>query len=122
MSLSVDVALDHACTRLKRVTLQPLFVYSLRAHTFSARASTRTMFKIEVVIMEPPWDKTIDVWLWHLDTVEQGKQIINDEQTIPKDKSESGHRCCMLALSAVACILALTFPTAAFCTFFSHAG
>ena len=81
------------------------------------------MFKIEVVIMEPPWDKTIDVWLWHLDTVEKVKQIINDEQTIPKDKSESGHhRCCMLALSAVACIWALTFPIAAFSTFFSHAG
>ena len=35
--------------------------------------------------MESPWDKTIDVWLWHLDTVEKVKQIINDEQTIPKD-------------------------------------
>ena len=55
-------------------------------------------------------------------TVEKVKQIINDEQIILKDKSESGHRCCMLALSAVACIWALTFPIAAFSTCFSHAG
>ena len=85
MSLSVDVALDHACTRLNRVTLQPFFVHSLRAHTFSARASTRTMFKIEVVITEPPWDETIDVWLYHLDTVERVKQIIKNLRTIPED-------------------------------------
>ena len=85
MSLSVDVALDHACTRLNRVTLQPFFVDSLRAHTFSDRASTRTMFQIEVVVTEE-CDKTISLWFWHSDTVRCVKRLIEERHYIPEEE------------------------------------